>query len=786
METGNDGAGQSELFTRAGPTPGTRVINGRCVLMTEGEHRVVSICGAPCFAHRVDDRAREAFAMVSLVDAGLADQVDVARAFGRSARTVRRDQRRFEVGGLSALGRGPGYPRGRPRLPIGRMEEVRRLKEDGVTTRDVARRLGVTETAVRQQLRRMGWKAPEAEQMALGLQPEGANPNLSAIPIADLAVVARADEDASDPAVCAREDSAPSVIAGANPNLSARGIEVPEDVESSFDTDPTDRSLDRLMAYLGLLDDAAPVFAPGERVPHAGVLLAVPALVQSGVFEIARQVYGSIGPAFYGLRTTLTTLLLMALLRIKRPECLKELSPADLGRVLGLDRAPEVKTLRRKLKRLAEMGRAASFGRELALRRVSDRGAAMGFLYVDGHVRVYHGQRTLPKAHVARMRISLPATTDYWVNDATGDPLFVLTAPANAGLVKMMPSILKEVRTLVPGRRVTVVFDRGGFSPKLFAAMYTGGFDVLTYRKGATEAIPEDSFTDHVVPGTGGRRTMRLHDQDNMILPTGFWMRQVTRLSDGHQTQILTTLQNLPAVEVAVRMFDRWRQENFFKYMREEYAIDALIDYGVEPDDPDRDVPNPARRAVDDELRVARAALSRVLATYGDKAISNPEAVRRTMRGFKIAHGKLGKSARDAMKRVADLEARRAATPDRVPIGTVVTGQVVKLAAERQLLSSLLKMVAYQAETDLARLLAPHYRRAEDEGRTLIQSALGSSADIVPWGHELLVRLAPLSSPHRSRAIAALCRDVNRFAVPFPGSRLRLRFEVADTADAAP
>ena len=78
------------------------------------------------------------------------------------------------------------------------------------------------------------------------------------------------------------------------------------------------------------------------------------------------------------------------------------------------------------------------------------------------------------------MRISLPATTDYWVNDASGDPLFVLTAPANAGLVQMMPSILAEVRTLVPGRRVTVVFDRGGFSPKLFASMYESGFDVLT------------------------------------------------------------------------------------------------------------------------------------------------------------------------------------------------------------------------------------------------------------------------------------------------------------------
>ena len=66
----------------------------------------------------------------------------------------------------------------------------------------------------------------------------------------------------------------------------------------------------------------------------------------------------------------------MALMRIKRPEGLKEHSPEDLGRLLGLDRAPEVKTVGRKLARLAAYGRAAEFGRALAERRVQSRGHA--------------------------------------------------------------------------------------------------------------------------------------------------------------------------------------------------------------------------------------------------------------------------------------------------------------------------------------------------------------------------------------------------------------------------
>ena len=84
--------------------------------------------------------------------------------------------------------------------------------------------------------------------------------------------------------------------------------------------DPSDRRVDRLLACLGLLDDAAPLFGPGSGVAGVGVLLALPAIIESGVIQIAREVYGSLGPAFYGLRTTLVTFLLMALLRIKRPE----------------------------------------------------------------------------------------------------------------------------------------------------------------------------------------------------------------------------------------------------------------------------------------------------------------------------------------------------------------------------------------------------------------------------------------------------------------------------------
>jgi len=748
---------QPDLFPESGVPAGTIVINDRCLLRTEHDFRIVLVSGIVLLQYTTDDRMAEAYAMVSLVQQGWADQKDVARAFGHSVRSIRRYQRRFEAGGLAGLGHAGGYPARRPRLPRSREQLVRRWKGQGLATREIARRLGVTPKAVRKLLKRLGWPERPPEQLPL----PGGDPNLSAFP-------------------AALATSGPELLPSpGDPNLSAPGSSDDGPTPVSFDPDPADRRVDRLLAYLGLLDDAAPLFRAGPRVPQGGVLLALPALVASGVFTSARQVYGSLGPAFYGLRTTLVALLLMALLRIKRPEGLKEHSPRALGRVLGLDRAPEVKTVRRKLRRLAAVGRAADFGRALAQKRVADRGAALGFLYVDGHVRVYHGQRPLPKAHVARMRLAMPATTDYWVNDAAGEPLFVVTAEANAGLVKMLPGVLEEIRALVGQRRVTVVFDRGGYSPPLFLRLLADGFDLLTYRKGRSRRVARARFTQHAAIIDGIQVAYTLADQGIRLLGGKLRLRQVTRLAaDGHQTPILTSRRDLPAVEVAFRMFERWRQENFFKYLREEYALDALVDYAVVPDNPAREVPNPKRREIAAKLQEARAEFEQLTAEYGAAALLNPEHSRPTMRGFKIAHGTLAERLRNAFERLTALEQARAAAPARIPIRDVVKEDVVKLAPERKLLTNLLKMVAYQAESDLVHLVAPHYKRIADEGRTLIQTALASPADLEVTAGELRVFIEPLSSPHRTRAIAALCDDLNTRPVLFPGSRLRLRYGV--------
>ena len=755
----NSAPDPSDLFPDFSPVPQMVFVNERVSFQTEGNQRVILVHGVVHSHYSREDRTAEAYALVSLYESGYVDQNDLARSFGYSTRTLRRFQERLHSRGLSALVRPEGRPAdGSLPKPSPRDRTILRLKAQGISNRGIAGRLGLSEMMIRKILRRLGWQpAPEA---ALPLLP----------PV-----------DAPAKPVTISDSSADQISLPVPPPPLQREEPGGKPAAQSFDQNPLDRSMDRLWAALGLLDDALPLFATAQNLPRAGVLLAIPALVASGLLSAAEKIYGSLRPSFYGLRTTLVAYVLLALLRIPRPEALKEYPPGELGRIVGLDRMPEVKTLRRKLSQLAARKGSQALGQEIAQRRIREHGHVFGFLYVDGHVRAYHGKHTIPKAYITRARLAAPATADYWVNDQRGDPLFVVTAEANAALTRMLPAVLGEVRKLLgPKRRATVVFDRGGWSPKLFRELMALDFDILTYRKGRTRRIAEARFTPHKAKLDGRRVRYLLHEQPVRFLKGKLRLRQITRLTEGgHQTPIVTSRWDLRAIVLAYRMFERWRQENFFKYVREEYLIDALADYEIEPDDANRSVPNPARKAIEKELRRMRAQLGKLRASYAAITLAaRPRRLPRTE--AKKAKEKLRTEIAQAKARLEKLQAQHHALPRRVSVTEAQKGQaVVKLSTERKHLTNVLKMVAYHMESDLLELIRPHYKRVEEEGRTFIQAALQDAADLEPIEDQLRITLAPLSSPHRSRVLETLCQALNQTHTRFPGTQLEIHYAIA-------
>lgn len=759
-------AQQTNLLTETEDAPSTIHINGRCNYREEGEMRVVFANGIPLFHYAKADKAADHFAMIHLVESGLANQQEIASAFDCSRLTVLRAKKKFDQGGVAALVPKKTGPRDGSKINRAKFRQIMVLKKKGLSHVAVASRLGLKEDAIRKALKRMGWAQPQvAQELALRLEPAPSPLVLS-------------QEGVSDPLVF--EPEAPEVSS----LVSTVDANERQEVIDSYDTDPSNRAIDRAFARLGLLEDAAPLFSNGESIPCAGVLVVIPVLMESGILDTARKIYGSLGASFYGLRTILLTLTLMALLRIKRPEGLKEYSPVDLGRLLGLDRVCEVKTLRRKLDCLAAKNKADIFGQALAKMRLEKRESALGFLYLDGHVRVYNGKRKLSKAYVTQRRLAMPATTDYWINDQEGEPILVITAPANEGLVKMLEPIVEEIKGLMgEDRRLCIIFDRGGWSPHLFQKLIKDGIDLVTYRKGKADLIPEESFSLQAEEIEGKKVEYQLHDRRVVFLDGKLWLRQVSRLNpSGHQTHIVTSRQDLTPVTIAYRMFERWRQENFFKYMSAEYALDALVDYGVETDDLERLVPNPKRKEINRERAKIKEKRKELEQEYGLKALSNEETIRPSMRGFKIANSVIGRKIEALRQQEIELKALYEKIPKRLPLQATLDNEpAYRLKKEKKHLTDLLKMVAYQIETDLLGLIRSDYARSNDEGRTFIQSVLNSAGDLEVTDNELRITLNPLSSPHRSKAVRTLCEKLNTMRTIFPGSKdLRLVYGVKE------
>ncbi|MFO7906280.1 MAG: hypothetical protein R6U98_26720 [Pirellulaceae bacterium] len=557
----------------------------------------------------------------------------------------------------------------------------------------------------------------------------------------------------------------------------------------TLDRDPDDRFGDRALARLGQLDDAVPLFGNRPCLRQAGVLLAIPLLVESGLLEVFSEVYRHLGAAFYGLRTTVLVLFLSALLRIKRPEQFKEFNPRELGHIIGLDRMPEVKTVRRKLTLMALRKRGKEVMHAMAQRRIKEDPDCVAFLYVDGHVRPYHGQHPLAKTKKSQDQVAKPAATDNWVHDAHGEPLLVVPSEMNEGLTQVLEPVLRDVKGLIGERRVTVIFDRGGFSAKLFARLDKQGFDVMTYRKGKVRRWPASHFREQegVVDGRAYRRCIaerkrvkvgRLRPKRkkgfSRLGPQFLWMREVRVLRrDGRQTSILTTRQDLDGLEVSYRQFNRWRQENFFKYMDAEYELDALVEYAAENVSAGTDRPNPARRPLERALAAARHQVQRLKAELGALVEKGTSSGPRTMRGFKVAHAKLRSELAEAEVEVSRLKSELSALPKRVPADDLKT-----LTTEKKLIVDTIKMSAYRVESRLLGMIREDYCRSEDEGRTLLQAAFQSTARIAVREEELYVELAPQSSPHRTEVVRALCGKLNELGAKFPGTRLRLNLAV--------
>lgn len=545
-------------------------------------------------------------------------------------------------------------------------------------------------------------------------------------------------------------------------------------------------------------------FDKHEALCDAGLLFLLPALLTQGLLK-TKEVYHFPQNHYYGLESIMLTLAFMALARIKNPEQLKQCKPGEIGKIIGLDRIPEVRCLRDKIKLLSDQQQAQKLNQLLVNHWYSDPSEDASFLYIDGHVRIYYGhEANLPAKFISRQKLCLSATTEYWVNDAAGLPIMMVTGELTEKLQHAIEEYiipeLQKTKLLPPGTGevqndaktpsqsdsptpvFTLVFDREAYEPAFFDRLWRKyQIAVLTYRKNVKDEWMEESFKPTEVKVLEQTITMQICEQETEL--NGISFREIRRLTDnGHQTAIVTNNRTISKEIVAGRMFGRWSQENFFRYMIMDYDFDKMIEYGTEIIDENKEVVNPLHRQLKHKLKKEKEKTARVKAKLFPLAEKSIELLLEDIPDLTRKQAELLEQIEKHQQTEIILQDELNKIPARIKLKDMPEqNRYNKLKNESKILMNIVKMICYRAETSVANELAAYLAGGKDEKRMLIKQIMENNADLIPdyENKTLTVVLHSLSAPRFNNAAAKLAVLLTETETVFPGTELLMKFKIS-------
>ena len=562
---------------------------------------------------------------------------------------------------------------------------------------------------------------------------------------------------------------------------------------------------------------ASPEFKQSVDIVNGGVMLAIPALLHCGLLNHIDKHF-KLPDGYYDVSSVILTLAFSALARISSIEQLRYEPPGEWGKLLGLDRIPEVKTLREKVDLIARDNKAKEWSVELCKDWLQTLPEGAAALYVDGHVRVYSGEQfNIPKHFVPRIKLCLHAACDYWVNAMDGQPFFMVSQPVDPGLIKTIENeIVPVLENTVPNQpsekilkenpkmsRFTIVFDREGYSPDFIMRLWKKRIAIKTYAKYPGEDWPVAEFTEYRAKLPGGEETtLNLAERGLKLISktikhkkedgkdaeaTGekdeeeqfIWVREIRKLNkDNSQTIIYTTEFHTTTVQAAIGMFARWCQENFFKYMRKHYGIDDLIAYSAQECPDNVRVVNPAYRGIDGKIRRLKSTHDRRVLKLRSLEIPNIDAEK--MEKILKKKDALREEIETMEKEIAQLKEERKKIAKHILAKDLSAEDKIKfLTNPSKQLVDMIKIVCYRAETAMALTLREKMSRSDD-ARSLLQGIYKNEADLIPDNEKktLTVRLHHLANHASSESLQHLCDELNKTETVFPGTDLRLIYVV--------
>jgi len=263
----------------------------------------------------------------------------------------------------------------------------------------------------------------------------------------------------------------------------------------------------------------------------------------------------------------------------------------------------------------------------------------------------------------------------------------------------------------------------------------------------------------------------------------GMKIREVRKKSqDSHQTSILTTNRKLGITWIAIYMFSRWCQENFFKYLRQEYDIDRMMYYLVKQINDGVMVVNPIYSKLTQDIKKIREKISRVQAQLFLLSEENVTSVLETSPHYlkkqitKISQ--LNQLNEEEQKLV---EARKNQTYKIEVKNMPENTRYTKLDMEGKLFQNIVKMICYRAETTISLMVTGNVYKKQEEIRSLVKSIIKATGDIVPDYQQktLTIKIYALATPRDNRALEKLCEVLTDSETIYPGTELKLIYKLA-------
>ena len=713
--------------------PGTVWFSASGSVMTEGDSRSVFVGGVLLGQFEVSDVAKRDGFIALVGQDRSATKERIAEAFSVSVRTVHRALAAFEAQGFAAVTN--RRRRGAPEKLTPALERKLRKAFDADHGPRKAHELVAKKISYGTVQRLFAkWKQDGAEQ----------------------------------PASLAAAASEPAEV-GAQMRLSfkqepANGVEPPEgDGAESAGREEGDASGSRL------LEGTHPL------VQHAGCWLMLGMLHELGLHDLAER-HRSREVRSSSLRLALDATAVALTLGEKCIEGVRRLETSSGGTLLSANQVPSPEWVRRTLSRYAEESQVLlhlGLAQMLLEQLVRDDGRLV--LYVDNHLRPYRGKHPIRLGWRMQDKRAVPGVTDYYIHDEAGAPVWRIDVPSHESLAQFLGPVARAAKELVSTKpTILLVFDRAGAFPECLAQLRDAGVEVVTYERKPYPVLADVHFDSTLELSLASRsepEKYRYCETSRRNLKGG--RGRVRRLSfkpeHGEQVNVLA-VSTLPAADLIRAILLRWTcQENAFKHGNERWGINQLDGRRVQPYPPDAIIPNPARRRLDHQLRLARAVEGKLRCKL---ASSDLDAMRRE---------ELQVDLRAILARQKELAAQRPRIPARAPVrDTVLAGKLQQHEGKLKTVVDTVRVALANCESALAIELAPRLRKPREAKKTLA-NLLAAPGHVRVNRRSISVRLSPAGTRRELAAFERLLDKVNARALTLPGDPRRrpLRFALA-------